>query len=212
MEVKDVDICITTYNRNERLKMTLQLLSNQTNMNFNLIINDDVSKQLIDPNEFPIITKYIWNKDNKYNRVERFNESILKCVSPCIIILDDDCLPIYNTFIDAHLECLKHTDFSKGTVKFPGGWEADGWFSTANLGFNRNVIKEYGLFLPEYNGNYGYEDMDLGEEIKTMKLRVIDNKNAPVMTGSDMYLNGDRSDAIVGINRAIFEKRWNKKE
>jgi glycosyltransferase involved in cell wall biosynthesis len=208
MEIKDIDICITTYNRTERLKLILDSLSNQTNMSFNLIINDDGSRELINPNNYPIITKYIWNKDYRYNRVARFNESILTCISPLIIILDDDCVPIGNTFINGHIDCLKTADFSKGTIKFPGGKEASSWFSTANLGFHRNLIKEYGLFYPEYNGYYGYEDMDLGEEIKAKKLKVIDNRNAQVMTGSEMYLNGDRSDTVIGRNRSIFEKRW----
>ena len=60
MKVKDVDVCITTFNRNDRLKQTLDMLSKQTNMNFNLIINDDGGNTLINPNEYPIITKYIW--------------------------------------------------------------------------------------------------------------------------------------------------------
>ena len=210
MEVKDVDICITTYNRNERLKDTLRVLSNQNNMHFNLIINDDGSSELINPNEFPIITKYIWNADNKYNRVARLNESILQCVSPYIILLDDDCVPANTTFINAHIHSLRDADFSKGTVTFPNGRDASGWFSTANIAFHRKLINSYGLFYPEYNGYYGYEDLDLGEEIKKKGMKVYNNILADVLTASDMYLNGDRSDAVVGRNRALFERRWSK--
>jgi glycosyltransferase involved in cell wall biosynthesis len=210
MEIKDVDICITTYNRNERLKLTLNALSKQTNMNFNLIVNDDGSNSIIDPNDYSIITKYIWNKDNKYNRVARFNESILMSVSPYIIILDDDCVPKTNNFINGHIDCLKISDFSKGTVIFPDLHEATGWFSTANLGFHRKNLREYGMFYPEYNGYYGYEDLDLAEEIKKRGYTVTDNRNAQVLTGIDMYLNGDRSDAVVGRNRSIFQRRWAK--
>jgi GT2 family glycosyltransferase len=208
MEVKDVDICITSYNCNERLNMILTVLSTQTNMNFNLIINDDGSRELINPNAFPIITKYIWNKDNKYNRVGRFNESILMTVSPYVIILDNDCVPVSRNFISAHLEELKTAEFSKGTVTFPNGSNASGWFSTANLGFQRKMIKEYGLFYPEYNGYYGYEDLDLGEEIKRNNYKVIDNVVAQALTHSEMYLNGDRSDAVIGRNHAVFKRRW----
>jgi len=210
MEIKDVDICITTYNCNERLKMILQALSTQTNMNFNLIINDDGSSELIDPNVYPIITKYIWNKDDKYNRVARFNESILLCVSPFIIILDNDCVPVSRNFIKAHLDVLKTADFSKGTVTFPNGRDASGWFSTANLGFKRSIIQDYGLFYPEYNGYYGYEDLDLGEDIKKRNLKVVNNAVAQTLTDSNSYLNGDRSDAVIGRNRAIFKQRWGK--
>jgi len=208
MEVKEVDICITTFNRNNRLKCILNSLSTQTNMNFNLIINDDGSDELINPNNYPIITKYNWNKNIGYNRVSRFNESILYCVSPKIIILDDDCIPCNEYFIDSHIKELEHVDFSKGQVLFPDGCKAE-WFSTANIAFNKNMVKKYGLFFPEYNGHYGYEDLDLGEEIKMNHLRVHDNKNASVFTGNEMYLNGDRSDAIVDRNRSLFKKRWN---
>jgi len=132
METKDIDICITTYNRKERLKLILDSLSKQTNMSFNLIVNDDGSCELINPNDYPIITKYIWNKDSRYNRVARFNESILNCVSPLIIILDDDCVPIGDNFINGHIECLKSADFSKGTVIFPGG-------EKLGVGFQRQI-------------------------------------------------------------------------
>ena len=117
-------------------------------------------------------------------------------------------MQINDNFIKNHLDCLDNTDFSKGTVIFPGGNFADGWFSTANIGFNRNVIKDYGLFYPEYNGYYGYEDLDLVKEVSKNNYKVINNTNSPVFTGSDMYLNGDRSDEIVRRNRSIYEKRW----
>jgi glycosyltransferase involved in cell wall biosynthesis len=208
MEIKDCDICITTFNRNERLQETLSSLSQQTIQNFNLIVNDDGSSKLIDPNEYPIITKYIWNKDHKYNRVARFNESIKMCVSPKIIILDDDCVPCNSNFIKAHLDCLNESDFSKGTVIFPSGETADSWFSTSNLAFNKNIINDYGLFYPEYNGYYGYEDLDLGKEIIKNNYRVTNNVEAAANTGDEMYLNGDRSDAVVGRNRVIYQNRW----
>lgn len=209
MQIKDCDVCITTFNRNERLKLLLDSLANQTNQNFNVIVNDDGSSKIIEPNDYPIITKYIWNKDDKkYNRTGRFNESVLLCVSPKIIILDDDCVPCNNNFIKNHLDCLDNSDFSKGTVIFPNSSTGDGWFSTANIAFNRNVIKDYGLFYPEYNGYYGYEDLDLGKEISKNNYKVINNTNSPVFTGSDIYLNGDRSDEILGRNRSIYKKRW----
>jgi GT2 family glycosyltransferase len=87
MKIKTVDICITTYNRNDRLIETLDILSKQTNTDFNLIVNDDGNKTIINPNDHPIITKYIWNKDDGYHRVARFNESVSLCVSLCPDIL-----------------------------------------------------------------------------------------------------------------------------
>ena len=211
MQPKAVDICITTYNRNDKLKATLDMLSKQNNQNFNLIINDDGSRMGINPSDYPVITKYIYNKDdNKYNRVARFNESILCCVSPKIIVLDDDCIPSDENFVDEHVQCLDEADFSRGDVIFPDGNNADGWFSTANLGFHKRFVKDYGIFIPEYNGSYGYEDLDLGEEVKANRLTVVNNRMAKVFCGSEMYLDGDRSDAVVGRNRSIFQRRWNR--
>jgi glycosyltransferase involved in cell wall biosynthesis len=210
MIAKDVDICITTYNRNDRLLQILHILSRQTNQHFNLIVNDDGSTQTIDPNQFPIITKYIWNKDQGYNRVGRFNESILLCVSHKIILLDDDCIPCHEHFITEHMKALEQADFSKGTVIFPDGATANSWFSTANIGLNRSVLHPYGLFYPDYNGHYGYEDMDLGNEIQQRGLSVISNPAAACNTGSQMYLNGDRSPAVIGRNWALYKQRWNK--
>lgn len=206
---KDVDICITTYNKKNSLIKILHMLSNQTNMNFNLIINDDGSKDLINPNEYPIITKYIWNPDIAYNRVGRFNESILICVSPYIIILDDDAIPVNNNFIQSHIDCLKKADFSSGRITFGKNYDIQGgWFSTANLGFRKTIIHNYGLFYPEYDGHYGYEDYDLGEEIKQRKLSVCNNTVGMVNMTYDMYLNGDRSDKIVKHNKDLLIKRW----
>ena len=65
MKEKDVDIIIVTYNRSTFLQQTLQQLVYQSVSNFNLIVTDDGSKSahIIDPNKFPIISRYLWAKD-----------------------------------------------------------------------------------------------------------------------------------------------------
>lgn len=166
MREKSLDICITTYNRNDRLKQTLDILSKQTNMDFNLIINDDGGKSLIDPNEYPVITKYIWNKDDGYHRVGRFNESVSLCVSPNVVIMDDDCIPASPNFVQTYIDSLKNHEVVKGIVRFPDGALAGAWFSTANLGLRLDLIKRIGLFDDCYDGYYGFEDHDLGNIYK----------------------------------------------
>jgi glycosyltransferase involved in cell wall biosynthesis len=207
MEIRDVDICITTYNRLDRLKHILKSLSHQTNMNFNLIVNDDGSRETLNPNDFPIVTRYLWAKDTGFNKVARCNESVLQCVSPKIIMIDDDCVPATDTFIAAHIECLDRADVSCGGVVFPDGNKAT-WFSGANIAFRKSVLKDYGIYFPGYNGHYGREDIDLGEQLNVDNAVVVYNDRARVLTGSDMYLNGDRSNAVVGRNSALFKQRF----
>ena len=37
---------------------------------------------------------------------------------------------------------------------------------------------------------------------------ITSNAVAQTLTDSNSYLNGDRSDAVIGRNRAIFNQRW----
>jgi glycosyltransferase involved in cell wall biosynthesis len=207
MQSREVDICIVTFNRKESLVNIIKALEKQTNQNFNLIINDDGSKELIDPNLFPIISKYSWNKDIGFFKNQRINESVLACPSPYIICLDDDCIIQNDNFIQAHIDCLKTYEFSRGKVQFVDGSVAN-WFSGANMAFRRSVLEDYGLYFPEYNGSYGYDDIDLGHDLERRNISIHHNEDACVLMGMHKYLDGDRSDSVVGRNKAIFQKRW----
>lgn len=202
-----VDICITTYNRNHRLIETIEKLSQQTIQSFNLIINDDGSKNLIDPNLYPEVTKYIWNKDNGYHRVSRFNESVALCVSPYIILLDDDSVPDNEFFLEEHIKALHIHEFSKGSIRFGNGKYATGWFSTANIGFRRSTVERIGLFDMHFDGHYGGEDVDYGIKLKNLGLDVFYNEKAQVNHVDPMYLDGDRSEAVVGHNSVIMKRK-----
>ncbi len=209
MKAKDVDICITTFNRNDRLKQTLDMLSKQTNMNFNLIINDDGGNTLINPNEYPIITKYIWNENDAYHRVGRFNESVFMCMSPNIIIMDDDCIPNGVNFIQSHLDTLKSNDICRGVVRFPDGSRAGAWFSTANLGIRKSVIDDIGLFDSKFDGHYGHEDQDLGNRLKETNYTIAHGSDDTITNhGVEIYANGDRSERIIGHNTKYFIEKW----
>ena len=209
MRKKSVDICITTYNRNPRLIQTLDILGRQTIMDFNLIINDDGGKNLINPNEYPIVTKYIWNKDDGYHRVGRFNESVSLCVSDNIILMDDDCIPNGVNFIQSHLNILENSDVCRGVVRFPDGSRASAWFSTANLGIKKHVISDIGLFDTKFDGHYGHEDQDLGNRLKETKYKVtMGDDNTIANHGVEIYANGDRSDNIIGHNTKYFIEKW----
>jgi GT2 family glycosyltransferase len=209
MKIKSVDICITTYNRNDRLIQTLDILNRQSNKDFILIINDDGGKSLINPNDYPIITKYIWNKDDGYHRVARFNESASICVSPNIIFMDDDCIPNDINFVQSHLDILSGSDVCRGVVRFPDGSRANGWFSTANLGIRKKVIDDIGLFDENFDGHYGHEDQDLGNRLKSTNYTVTNGSEDTIVNhGVEIYADGDRSDKIIGHNTKYFIEKW----
>lgn len=209
MEKKLVDIVITTYHRNDRLKKTLEILSNQTIKDFNLIINDDGNIDLINPNDYPVITKYIWNKDFGYHRVARFNESLSLCVSPYIIMLDDDCIPHSNTFIESYLNDFKNSDVIRGIVQFPDGARANSWFSTANAGIKKIVYDDIGLFDVNFDGHYGHEDRDLGLRLESTEYKInFGSEGTRVNHGIEIYANGDRSESIIGHNTKYFTEKW----
>ena len=209
MKVKQLDVVITTYNRNDRLFKTLNMLSNQTCMDFNLIINDDGGKVILNPSDFKIITKYIWNEDVAYHRVARFNESVKLCVSPYIVMLDDDGIPNSNNFISAYISELSNTDVCKGIVQFENGATASSWFSTANLGIRKSVYEEIGLFDEGFDGYYGHEDRDFGIRIEQKGYKIVNGGlDTKVNHSMEMYANGDRSDVIVGHNTEYFIKKW----
>jgi glycosyltransferase involved in cell wall biosynthesis len=209
MTVKDVDVCIVTYNRKDRLEKTINILSNQTNKNFNLIINDDGSKEIIDPNSHSIITKYIWNKDDGYHRVLRYNECVLLSVSPHLILLDDDCIPSSENFIESHLNLLEEHDVVTGKIRFPDGGFASGWFSCANLSIRKKVIEEIGFYDMGYDGSYGHEDQDYGNILKKHEYKIVDGNSGTIVDhGHEIYANGDRSDRIIGKNTRYFISKW----
>lgn len=213
MDKKDVDIVIISYNRKDLLTSILKKLETQTNKNFNLIISDDGTRpeEMINPNNFPIITKYLWNKDVGYCRVARINDGIKSVVSDNAIFLDDDCVPKTDNFVAAHLENLKNYKISRGVIRFPDGGDAGCWFSTANVGIRKEVLDATGIFDPNYNMWYGYEDHDYGNELKKRGFNVSApwNEETTTMHLGNYYADGDRSDAIMWHNREHFIKKWN---
>jgi glycosyltransferase involved in cell wall biosynthesis len=210
MKKKEVDVIILTYNRKELLIQILNKLKTQTVQDFNLIITDDGSKELINPNDYPFIKRYIWDFDEGYNRVSKFNEAFNMCVSDKIIILDDDCIPLHDNFLESYINSLNHFDISRGIVIFSdGAGTAEQWFSTQNIGFKKDVIDKLKGFDPDFDGHYGYEDTDLGLSIKEHGFTISPfNSVSSVNHLGAYYKDGDRSDEVVGHNKNCFIKKW----
>lgn len=209
MSNSEIDIVIVTYNRKELLLKTLDKLKTQTIKNFNVFIISDGCIDLINPNDYPFIKKYTWSFDDGYHRVNRFNEGISLCKSKNVLLLDDDCVPQYDDFLETHIAILNKFDISRGIVRFPDGGTASSWFSTANIGFKKSVIDELGGFDPNFDGHYGHEDRDLGFRIEDGNYKIspfIDYTS--VMHLGVMYKDGDRSEAVVGHNTRYFTEKW----
>ena len=209
---KKIDILITHYNRKERLLKTLDILSKQTEKEFNLIINDDGSNtdNIINPNEYKIITKYIWNVDDGYHRVYRFNESASISVSSKMILLDDDCVPQSEKFVETYVRLLDEYDIIQGKLLINGLINGH-FFSSANLGVRKDVYNKIGLFDINFDGSYGYEDNDLGYRVKNnneIKFGLNLDDDLLVHHGYDMYKGGDRSDEVIGKNKKYLEDKW----
>jgi GT2 family glycosyltransferase len=214
MKPKAVDIIIVTYNRSEFLQKTLNELQYQSVSHFNLIVTDDGSKSnnMIDPNRFSIITKYMWAKDEGFTKVERLNEAMRMCVSPYMIILDDDCVPQSHNFIASHLEALDSFPISRGIIQFPSDnyANANAWFSCANIGFKTSIMQEIGFYDEKYNGHYGHEDQDMGLTLRKHGYK----RSAPQHIGTlcyhlgTNYADNDRSWNVIGHNTELFISKW----
>ncbi len=178
-------------------------LETQTHKGFNVIITDDGTTNPLVPNEHPIIDKYIWSKDDGYHRVAALNNAIDLAVSSNIIILDDDCIPQSDRFVEQHLLNLSNYLISRGVIYFPSdGGNADAWFSTANLGIKTSIMREVGKFDMNLDGHYGHDDQILSIELKKHGYK----ESAPYHNDTMVhhiganYANNDRSWAIIGHN------------
>lgn len=200
----EITIGIVSYNRINVLTDTLDILSKQT-IPCKVIICDDGSRDIINPNKYPIISKYLWNKDAGYTRVERLNQIMNECNTRYLIYLDDDCIPQSYNFVEYYLSELKKYDVVRGIISFYGGQTASSWFSCANVGFNLNKIKELGGFDMNYNGNYGYEDVDIGKMIEKAGYSV---SLFPEGTNV-LHVCTMKSGTIFGDNEKYFKEKWN---
>lgn len=205
-----IDIIVVSYNRKQLLIEILEKLKQQTVKDFNVIISDDGSKELINPNLYPFIKKYLWTFDENYHRVARFNEGISYCQTNKVILLDDDTVPSGVHWLEFHCNNLDLYDVSRGLIKFMDGTYNQGnWFSTTNTGFRVDKFKSIGCLDINYTGSYGGEDVDIFKTIKKNNFKLSPFcPEIECLHKGKMYKDGDRSDAVVGKNRKYFMQKW----
>ena len=118
-------VILSTYNQPKWLKFTLLAYSNQTDLDFEIVVADDGSTEetrvLID--EFKSSTslnlKHIWHPDNGFQKCRILNRAIESADGEYLIFSDGDCIP-REDFVKVHKEHSQEGFFlSGGYFKLP---------------------------------------------------------------------------------------------
>ena len=107
MDVPDISIIISFYNKLDRLKLVLASLELQSYSDFEVIIADDGSSQdltaelagIIQSNDLTI--RHIWHEDLGWRKNTILNKSILASRSNYLVFIDGDCI-LHPRFLEEH--------------------------------------------------------------------------------------------------------------
>lgn len=120
-----LSVLITTYNSESWLEKVLVGYSNQTEMDFELVIADDGSdektRKILEKfsTSFKFPMQHIWHEDNGFQKCKILNKAIISSKSDYLLFTDGDCIP-RKDFVATHLK-YKETGFflSGGYFKLP---------------------------------------------------------------------------------------------
>ena len=93
-----ISVLLATYNWPQALKLCLESLSTQTDLNFEVIIADDGSsnetKQLIENihSTFPVKITHLWQEDQGFRKTRILNQAIAAARGDYLVFLDGDCI------------------------------------------------------------------------------------------------------------------------
>jgi glycosyltransferase involved in cell wall biosynthesis len=102
-----ISILLATYNWPQALKLCLESLSTQTDLDFEIIIADDGSsaqtKNLIEAIQpkFPVKITHLWQEDQGFRKTRILNQAIEAAGGEYLIFLDGDCI-VQPDFIAEH--------------------------------------------------------------------------------------------------------------
>jgi glycosyltransferase involved in cell wall biosynthesis len=131
-----ISILLATYNWPQALKLCLESLSTQTDLDFEIIIADDGStvdtKNLIASTQthFPIKMTHLWQEDLGFRKTRILNQAIEAAQGKYLVFLDGDCL-VQPDFIAQHRSLsqvnhlvtgsriLLNDEFSKQLLSWP---------------------------------------------------------------------------------------------
>ena len=104
---KLISVLLATYNWPKALSLSLQSLRQQTDLDFEIIICDDGSKnetkELIEhfQKEFPVKITHLWQEDDGFRKSAILNKGIQASQGDYLVFLDGDCI-VQANFIENH--------------------------------------------------------------------------------------------------------------
>jgi len=107
-----ISILLATYNWPPALKLCLESLGTQTDLDFEIIIADDGStaetKHLIDSitANFPVAITHLWQEDQGFRKTRILNQAITAAQGDYLVFLDGDCIT-QPDFVARHRELAK---------------------------------------------------------------------------------------------------------
>ena len=115
-----ISVLLATYNWPQALSLCLQALREQTNIDFEIIIYDDGSKEdtkkLIEEfkADFPVPITHLWQEDVGFRKTLILNQGIKHAKGDYLVFLDGDCIPQHD-FIAQHLKLSEKNHLVTGS-------------------------------------------------------------------------------------------------
>jgi glycosyltransferase involved in cell wall biosynthesis len=115
-----ISILLATYNWPQALKLCLESLSTQTDLDFEIIIADDGSttdtRDLIEITQknFPVNITHLWQEDHGFRKTRILNQGIQAAHGDYLVFLDGDCV-VQPDFIVQHRTLSKANHLVTGS-------------------------------------------------------------------------------------------------
>jgi len=115
-----ISILLATYNWPQALKLCLESLSTQTDLDFEIIIADDGSsaetKSLIEAIQpkFPVKITHLWQEDQGFRKTRILNQAIKVAGGEYLVFLDGDCI-VQPDFIAEHRQLAQANHLVTGS-------------------------------------------------------------------------------------------------
>jgi glycosyltransferase involved in cell wall biosynthesis len=115
----EASVIISFYNKIDVLKLVLSGFERQSQKNFEIIIADDGSNNLVF-NELqhiiagsPLTIKHVWHPDNGWQKNIILNKAIVEASAEYIIFTDGDCIP-HRHFVKEHISAKENNQVLTG--------------------------------------------------------------------------------------------------
>ena len=187
-------VIIPTYNRQKILEKALPSLFDQScsSETYEVIVVDDGSTdgtaRMIKSLSPPGPLRYFWK--NREGPAAARNYGIARAKGEIIIFTDSD-LVVSHRFVEEHIASQRNhsgivvrglvinTDDPDPRVQTRVKLSdiSMAFFATGNVSVKKKFLVQAGLFDTDFN-EYGWEDLELGERLKKLGLRVMTNKRA----------------------------------